>query len=182
MKKITLFISLFILFSATFSFVSAKEFNYRNPKYLQCDKNIRPFTIIYPPEFIEDESYGEGHGTFVFSGKIVKEEGPLPFSDTGTVDYIRMKAKNDGSLAYRYFLMMAKGGNTINLRRDKDLYFAIGTLENGELKSTAIIKPRAKKRIFQSLENGQTISLKITVPFYEGMGAPAHFTFACKIG
>ena len=85
---------------------------------------------------------------------------------------------------YSYFVrIVVEEGNTVNLTENEDLLFSLGELrDNGNtFSSTANISSLAKTKILSALKTAETISLRIQVPVWVGMGAPSNFSFACAV-
>jgi len=158
--------------SAEVQTINSQEKDYTY--YFACENNQHPFRA-----FGEN---GESHGQFSFTGELMKVEDYTPFMEGENSMYARMKVyESNPTGAYDYFMAMANKGNSVNRIEDEALVFNIGTIENGELSSTAEMSEETKSKILNSLDSKEKITLNMTVPLYAGMGAPANFSFACKI-
>jgi len=170
MKKTT-FLSALLLTVLTFSACAQVQPVQDPAYYLTCENNNHPFRVVD----------GEGYGQFTVTGPVVFTEAPAPFSEE-IVTYARISVLgSDPEAALEYFQNMVKEGNSINSLNEWGLMFNLGLVEDGKLRSSASITPAAEQEIFASEKTNQAISLKLTVPIYEGMGAPDDFSFACAI-
>lgn len=143
--------------------------------YMACENNKFPFEL---------DEIGGGHGQFSLTGIVKKEmeQRPWSFDETDLISIIRMEVNNiDIPEALEYYKSMANRGNTINHISNEKLSFKLGIFENDEFSSSATISETTIEKILNAIETGEEISLNLTQAFLPGMGAPAHFSFACEI-
>ena len=125
-------------------------------------------------------------GEVTLSGYVVTEKEEY-FEEEIKKVYLKITSQEEDTPQakfYSYFVrIVVEEGNTVNLTENEDLLFSLGELrDNGNtFSSTANISSLAKTKILSALKTAETISLRIQVPVWVGMGAPSNFSFACAV-
>ena len=142
------------------------------------DLVTKPFQIV--------GEYGEGAGQATLYGTVSSRREEI-WGETVERVYFAVQEpaiESTGLKFYNYFKDMVDSGNTVNLgsKAETAIGFALGIIDkDGKFSSTAGVSDGAEKSIMNALNQGETISLTLSVPKYEGSGAPVNFSFACMI-
>jgi len=144
--------------------------------------------IISKPFFVQTEegiNKGVGVGQATLFGTVSSRNEELLGQTVERVYFVLQDPafESTGLKFFNYYKGLIAYGNTVNLgsKDETGVGFAIGTLENGKLSTTAGVSEGAMTSIMNALNQGTQISLTLSVPNYVGRGAPANFTFACMI-
>ena len=139
--------------------------------------------LVTKPFQMVGENEGAGQATLFGTVSSRREE---IWGQTVESVYFAIKepaVESTGLKFYDYFKAMVDSGNTVNLgsKAETAIGFGLGIIKDGEFSSTAGVSDGAKESIMNALNQGTEISLTLSVPKYEGMGAPVNFSFACMI-
>lgn len=183
-KVFNQFLSSFKLQSANIS--ESKSSNTETPSLsnsVNCDKaGAKIKEKVTDPFHIIDKN--KAGGIVTLNGKVVVKTREYFGNEEIEKIFLQIskqKGDNPAGKFYSHFSQMVERGNTINSLKNDTLLFALGELKNSEFFSNADISPLAKKKIKDSLESGEEISLKMQIPIWLGTGAPSDFSFACTI-
>ncbi len=136
---------------------------------------------------IEFATINKEAGSVDVTGTIITKLENAPFVENEKVTNVyfvvsKLEIEDENQqLFYNYYMKKVKNGNAINDVDGENLLFKLGIIEEEKLISTSEISDNLKSQIISIANTGDSINLRLTIPVYEGGGAPASFSFACEI-
>lgn len=136
-----------------------------------------------PFHVIAKEASEQGYGYAAVDGKVMVQKEEVWGEIHEKVYLIVEEPATEGPWKnfVDYFMKLVEEGNTVNTAFNGNVVFGLGIYDNDQFLTTADISDKAEAKIVQGIESGERIHLTLTIAEYLGRGAPAEFTFACKI-
>ena len=122
---------------------------------------------------------GAGYGQFSLFGSVLEQEEVEPFSGA-TVNAVYLTVVDDGGAAFDYFQSYVVKNENINKMVDGKLYFKLGVLENGELKSGATFTEGTAENLL-SMRGSGDLTVKMLQAITLGSGASEYSVMPCVI-
>ncbi|OGJ42889.1 hypothetical protein A2974_01425 [Candidatus Peregrinibacteria bacterium RIFCSPLOWO2_01_FULL_48_20] len=185
MKKILYFLPVLFL-SACSSFFGVND-NVTTPVALAPGEEDRLDSAFCQQDgvvTVDNEDFrlnedGVGYGQFSLFGSVLEQEEVEPFSGA-TVNAVYLTVVDDGGAAFDYFQSYAEKNENINKMVDGKLYFKLGVLENGELKSGATFTEGTAENLL-SMRGSGDLTVKMLQAITLGSGASEYSVMPCVI-
>ena len=185
MKKILYFLPVLFL-SACSSFFGVND-NVTTPVALAPGEEDRLDSAFCQQDgvvTVDNEDFrlnedGVGYGQFSLFGSVLEQEEVEPFSGS-TVNAVYLTVVADGGAVFDYFQSYAEKNENINKMVDGKLYFKLGVLENGELKSGATFTEGTAENLL-SMRGSGDLTVKMLQAITLGSGASEYSVMPCVI-